>query len=219
MLRLSNITIRAICYLNKAIHFASKGRIIFMMKETIEEILYKLQILPMGNNNWKKFDICLYSDSPIEEYRKAKGKIHDCVPKGTGGVYIIAKDEKVLYIGESKQNILRRLKRHIDKIYIRTDNRSDFFKLEEHQGHLSIYYWPLPPSLIDKRKAIEDLLTNALEPEYKKWDLKNKIDDLEKSLREDDKFIRNKENKHQVELKDGDFYDELDKNDMLDRLG
>jgi hypothetical protein len=42
---------------------------------------------------------------------------------------------------------------------------------------------------------------------------------LEKSLREDDKFIRNKENKHQVELKDGDFYDDLDKDDMLDRLG
>lgn len=120
-----------------------------MMKDVIEEQLYRLEILPLSNIKWKKFDLCLYSDSSNQEYLHAKKKIRECVPKGTSGVYILTNKEKVLYIGESEKNIHSRLRRHIDKIYVRTDSRSDFFKVKEHQGFLSIYYWPLPPNLVD----------------------------------------------------------------------
>lgn len=157
-----------------------------MMKDVIEEQLYRLKILPLSNIKWKKFDLCLYSDSSNQEYLNAKKKIRECVPKGTSGVYILTNKEKVLYIGESEKNIHSRLRRHIDKIYVRTDSRSDFFKLKEHQGLLSIYYWSFPPNLVDKRKNIEALLTNALEPEYKKWDLKNQMDRLETAFSEID---------------------------------
>ncbi|MFB9759251.1 GIY-YIG nuclease family protein [Ectobacillus funiculus] len=190
-----------------------------MMKEAIEELLYTLQILPISNSRWQKFDVCLHSYSINQEYINVKKKIHDCVPKGTSGVYVITKNKKVLYIGESEKNIHTRLKRHMDKIYSRTDSRSEFFKLEEHQGHLSIYYWALPSNLIDKRKDIEDLLTNVLEPEYKKWGLKNKMDLLEKLFREDNDLIQNTDNKHLGYPVNDDFYNELNKDHMLDRLG
>lgn len=189
-----------------------------MMKGAIEELLYTSQILPISNTKWQKFDVCLYPHSTKQEYVDVKKKIRDCVPKETSGVYIITKNKKLLYIGESEKNIHIRLIRHMDKIYIRTDSRSDFFKLEEHQGHLSIYYWALPSNLIDKRKAIEDLLTNALEPEYKKWDLKNKMDLLEKLFRENNDLIQNKGNKHLGDSVDSDSYNELNKDDMLDKL-
>ncbi|WP_269433527.1 GIY-YIG nuclease family protein [Bacillus sp. FJAT-29937] len=153
---------------------------------------------------------------PPQQYKFVKETIQENVPKGNGGLYIILREGKVLYIGESEKNIHNRLRRHIDKIYKRTDKRSDFFKLAEHQGKLSIYFWVLSPSLIGFRKAIEDLLTNALEPEYKKWDLKNKMILLDNLFKEE-KLLQ--DNKHQIELHDGDFYDELDKDDMLDRLG
>jgi hypothetical protein len=191
----------------------------FMMKDTIEELLKALHILPISNYKWSKFDVSLYSDSSNEEYLSVKKKIREYVPKKTSGIYIITKGEKVLYIGESEKNIHTRLKSHMDKIYIRTDNRADFFKLEEHQGDLSIYYWSLPSNLINKRRTIEELLTHALEPEYKKWDLKNKMNDIEKLFSEDNHLIQNENNNHFVELEDGDFYDELDKDDVLDKLG
>jgi len=164
------------------------------MKDTIEKLLNQLGILPITNPIWTKFDVCLFSNdiSTEKQYKDVKKRIRENVPKGTSGVYIIAKDEKALYIGESEKNIHTRLRRHIDKIYIRTDSRSNFFKQKEHQGQLSIYYWSLPPDLISIRKEIEDLLTNALEPEYKKWDLKNKMKDVENSIRETDKPERNK---------------------------
>jgi hypothetical protein len=167
-----------------------------MIKNTIKELLNKLQILPISNDNWEKFDVCLYSNSINQEYLNVKKKISECVPKGISGVYIIAKDEKILYIGESEKDIQARLIRHINKIYIRTDRRADFFKLEEHQGDLSIYYWPLPTTLINKRKAVEDLLTHALEPEYKKWDLKNKMDGIKKLFSKNDHLIQNENNNH-----------------------
>ena len=98
----------------------------------IEEVLNTFQILPISNNNWGNFDVCLYSESSNQEYLNVKKKIRECVPKGTIGIYIIVKDKKVLYIGESGKDIHTRLRRHIDKIYVRTDNRSTFFKLDEH---------------------------------------------------------------------------------------
>lgn len=72
---------------------------------------------------------------------------------------------------------------------------------------------------MDKREIIEELLTIALEPEYKRWDLKNKINDLEKVFKKEDVSHQNDKSNHHVELEDSDFYDELDKDDMLDRLG
>lgn len=199
-----------------------------LVKEIIEKWLYQSEILPITNPNWTKFHLCLFTKdkSSEQEYKDVKKTIRKYVPKGTSGVYIIAKDDKILYIGESDKNIHTRLRRHIDKIYIRTDSRSDFFKLEGHQGNLTIYYWSLPPELIAKRKAIEDLLTNVLEPEYKKWDLINKMNDLENTLKEINEGNHYKEDIHlantsvsTIELEDNDFYDEFDKDDMLDRLG
>lgn len=68
------------------------GRLIrIMMKDVIEEQLYRLEILPLSNIKWKKFDLCLYSDSSNQEYLHAKKKIRECVPKGTSGVYILNK--------------------------------------------------------------------------------------------------------------------------------
>lgn len=145
------------------------------MRGTIESKLSKLGILPVSSSRWKHFDIILSSDSTVDQYKEVKRTILEAVGKGMGGVYIIKKQEKVLYIGESAKNIHRRLIRHIDKVYKRTDSRADFFKLEEHQGHLSIYYLALCPAQIGKRKAIEDLLTIVLEPEYKRWDTENKL--------------------------------------------
>ncbi len=140
-----------------------------MIKETIERFLTELNILPFPNSLWKSFDICLRFNSSKQQYIEVKRAIREKVVKKTGGLYIIARSKKILYIGESEESIQRRLIRHIDKMFTRTDSRSDFFKLEQHQGLLSIYYLPLPPELIEMRRAFEDLLTNVLEPEYKKW--------------------------------------------------
>lgn len=156
-----------------------------MMKKSIESLLSNFQILPIFNDQWRKFDICLYSSSLHSEYSDVKKKIRDFVPKEIGGIYLITKNDKTLYVGESSKNIRKRLNRHIDKIYIRNDSRSNFFKLKEHQGYLSIYYWALPPHLIAQRHTIEELLTIVLEPEYTKWILKNKMIELEKAFQED----------------------------------
>lgn len=155
-----------------------------MMKKSIESLLSNLQILSISNAQWQKFDICLYSHSINSEYSDVKKKIKDFVPKEIGGIYLITKNDRTLYIGESFKNIRTRLNRHIDKIYIRNDSRSNFFKLKEYQGHLSIYFWALPPHLLVQRHTIEELLTIVLEPEYKKWILKNKMIELEKAFQE-----------------------------------
>jgi len=193
-----------------------------MMKEFISNSLHQLNILPLTNQIWTKFKICLFTKdkSTDQQYMYAKQRIREFIPKGTNGIYIIAKDKKVLYIGESEKNIHTRLGRHIDKIYWRTDSRADFFKLEGHQGELTIYYWSLPTELINKRKVIEELLTNALEPEYNKCLLQNKLFDLAKSLEEENQIkIEKESNNDLVELEEGDYYDEFDKDDMLDRIG
>ncbi|WP_066309653.1 hypothetical protein [Bacillus sp. FJAT-29814] len=149
-----------------------------MMGENIETVLTKLEILPISNPNWKMFSITLNSSSPEQEYKDAKGKIIDTVGKGVGGIYMITRENTMLYIGESKRNIHNRLVRHINKIYIRKDHRSDFFKQQHHQGQLTIYYYPLPERLLENRKVIEEMLTLVLEPEYKKWELQNKMKGL-----------------------------------------
>lgn len=163
-----------------------------MMKKSIESLLSNLQILPISNAQWRKFDICLYSSSIYSEYSDVKRKIRDFVPKEIGGIYLIKKNDKTLYVGVSSKNISKRLNRHIDKIYIRNDSRSDFFKLKEYQGYLSIYYWAFPPYLIEQRHTIEELLTILLEPEYKKWLLKNKMIELEKAFQEDSNSTQTK---------------------------
>jgi predicted GIY-YIG superfamily endonuclease len=58
-----------------------------------------------------------------------------------GGVYIIAKQEKILYIGESEKDIRKRINRHMEKIKIRKDRCAEFIKLEHHHGQLTIYSW------------------------------------------------------------------------------
>jgi hypothetical protein len=95
-----------------------------------------------------------------------------------GGVYIIAKQEKILYIGESEKDIRNRIIRHMEKIKIRKDRRADFFKLEHHHGQLTIYLMALPRESIDVRFSIEDILTKLLDPEYKRWLLLKRIKDL-----------------------------------------
>ena len=63
-----------------------------MLKDVIEEQLYRLEILPLSNIKWKKFDLCLYSDSSnLVVFTCEKEKIRECVPKGTSGVYIFNK--------------------------------------------------------------------------------------------------------------------------------
>ncbi len=150
------------------------------MKESIEELLTTLQILPISNPIWKKFEVTLYSNSTLQQFQSVKEIIRDNVSEGIGGLYIIAKNNKILYVGESEERIRYRLRRHMEKIFSRTDSRSDFFKLGQYQGKLTIFFMQLPSNLINQRKAIEDLLTNALEPEYKRWDFKNKMLYLEK---------------------------------------
>lgn len=183
----------------------------------IKKWLTELEILPITNPSWTKFDICIYPKeiSNENEYKEVKKTIRENVPKGTSGVYLINKAEKVLYIGESKNYIHSRIRRHIDKIYIRNDSRSEFFKLTEHQGNLSIYYLELPIELISKRKVIESLLTIALKPEYQNWELKKKMKEIKTIIDDINKLKLSQEEG----LEDGDFYDEFDKDDMLDRLG
>ncbi|MFC4402930.1 GIY-YIG nuclease family protein [Gracilibacillus xinjiangensis] len=154
-----------------------------MMKEEIKDLLYSHHILPVSNQNWKNIDIYLCENSTNNEYLSAKRRIQEKIPKRASGIYIISNEEMVLYIGESKCNIRARLERHLDKIFIRQDRRADFFKVEEHQGRLSIYYWSLPQHLIVYRKIIEELMILALEPEYVKWNIQNKMVEIHEALR------------------------------------
>ncbi|WP_462410361.1 hypothetical protein [Neobacillus sp. Marseille-QA0830] len=150
----------------------------FNLKEAIEKVLTELEIHPITNHNWKTFNIVLNTKSSRQQSAEVKRKIREEVGKGVGGIYMVAKQKTILYIGESRRNIANRLIRHMNKIDIRTDYRSDFFKIREHQGKLTIYFFPLPSNLIESRKVIEELLTIFLEPEYKKWEMKRKVLDL-----------------------------------------
>jgi len=170
------------------------------MKLTNEELLHSLKILPLSNDIWEKFDISLFSDSTVQEYDRVKKVINHHVSQGFGGIYIIAKEDKILYIGESEKSIRNRLRRHIAKIYIRTDPRSLFFKLPEHQGNLTIYFWALPLNLLDKRRIIEDLLTNALEPEHKKWEVKNEIKDLTQLFTQNSESLESRKNQSLLDM-------------------
>jgi predicted GIY-YIG superfamily endonuclease len=152
------------------------------MKEEIRDLLHTYHILPITNERWTEFEVNLSTTSTEQEVSEAKKKIRERISEGIGGVYIISKEEAILYIGESKHGIRRRIMRHMDKITIRTDRRSEFFKLEQHQGFLTVRFMPLPKEQIRMRRAIEEMLTMLLEPEYKKWELRNKIIELESTF-------------------------------------
>ena len=152
------------------------------MTEVIKDLLHKYHILPITDERWTKFGVNLNPASTKQEVSIMKKKIRERIPKGIGGVYIIAKEEVILYIGESEHRIRYRIIRHMDKIKIRTDRRSKFFKLEKHHGLLTVWFMPLPKELIGMRRTIEDLLTMVLEPEYKKWELRKKIIELENTF-------------------------------------
>jgi len=141
----------------------------------IIEQLISWRLMPISVPSWNHFEINLTNCSTNDEYTQAKKIIRENVSKGKGGLYILEKGDTVLYIGESKSNIQNRLIRHINKIYLRKDSRSDFFKLPEHIGDLTIYFYVLPPGLLKQRKFIESLLTTALEPEYINWEFMNKF--------------------------------------------
>ncbi|NJP36040.1 GIY-YIG nuclease family protein [Alkalicoccus luteus] len=125
-------------------------------------------LLPTSNKNWVEVYIVLFSTSPLNEYMELKKRIlHELQPKKSG-IYVILKDERVLYIGESK-DIGKRLLRHLAKIYVRKDGRAEFFKQTENQGKLSIRYLSLNSTEVSIRLSIENILTYILEPEYELW--------------------------------------------------
>lgn len=190
----------------------------FVIRETVQDLLHNLQILPISNSNWHKFDVHLQSDSTKQQYIDTKKKINSFVPKGTCGIYIIAKNEKILYIGESENNIHNRLSRHMDKIYTRTDSRADFFKLKEHQGDLSIYYRPLPLNLMNERKSIEELLTLALEPEYKKWNVQVNMDHLVELFDAADFSMQYTNNVYSTHPVNGKSQEKCNKDNMPERI-
>lgn len=86
------------------------------MTEVIKDLLHKYQILPITNDRWTKFEVNLNPASTKQEVSVMKKKIREGIHKGIGGVYIIAKEEVILYIGESEQRIRSRIIRHMDKI-------------------------------------------------------------------------------------------------------
>ncbi|MEH7248074.1 hypothetical protein V7114_14960 [Neobacillus niacini] len=141
------------------------------MIEEIKNLLHKYHILPITNARWTSFEVNLSPTSTKQEVSDVKKKIRERISKGIGGVYIIAKEEDILYIGESEHRIRYRIMRHMDKITNPTDSGSKFFKLEQHHGLLTVWFMPLPKELIRMRRTIEDMLTILLEPEYKKWEL------------------------------------------------
>lgn len=149
-----------------------------MKQQSLETLLHQLHLLPYTNSLWKKMSITLYTKFTREQYTEVKKKIRQSIPKGTGGIYIIAKEDKVLYIGESRSRIVNRLLRHMDKIHWRKDSRADFFKLQEHQGELTLYYRPLEGEWLLKRKIIEELLTIVLKPAYIEYLCEKRISDI-----------------------------------------
>jgi hypothetical protein len=158
----------------------SSKKVLFFVNEKIEieELLYNLQIIPITNSSWKRFDIELRTASSTQEVAEVKEVIRKSIGDNIGGIYIILKKDTILYIGESEESIRVRIMRHIDKVYRRTNRRSMFFKEEQHQGLLTICFLPLRNELIGLRKSIEEMLIILLEPEYKKWELRNKIKEL-----------------------------------------
>lgn len=155
------------------------------MEDEIRASLIELKLLPIQEGHWKKVDFCLYSDSTREKYDEAKRKIRIHVPDKTKGIYVLMKDTKVLYIGESGSSIQRRMIRHIDKIYSRKDERSLFFKQCQHQGDLSYYHFELSSLPSVHRKLIEESMNIVIKPSYLTWTSRFKLQQLNKLLMAD----------------------------------
>lgn len=137
-------------------------------REQVKKFTEQIGILPITNENWLEININLSVESTRTEYLNARKEISNKIATKMTGVYIILKEDRILYIGES-QNLSKRMLKHIAKIYVRTDERSEFFKLEKNQGQLSIRYLLLESKEVPKRQDIENVLTRVLEPEYEKW--------------------------------------------------
>ena len=152
------------------------------MENEIRASLTELKLLPIGEGRWKKVDFCIYSDSTKEQFDEARRKILDYVPHSTKGIYVLIKGEEVLYIGESGSSIQKRMMRHIDKIYSRTDERSTFFKQPQNQGDLTYYYFELPLVSSTYRKLIEESMNIVVKPTYLDWTLHIKSQRLQEIL-------------------------------------
>lgn len=145
------------------------------MESEIKDILMELNLLPIQQGHWKSVDFHLYSDSSVKQYDEAKHKIRVHVPGKTKGIYVLMKGKEVLYIGESGDSIQKRMIRHIEKIYSRTDKRSIFFKQRQHQGNLSYFYLELTSLSSTHRKLIEESMNLAVKPSYLTWTLKSRL--------------------------------------------
>lgn len=156
-----------------------------VIEDELRAELIELKLLPIQEGRWKKVDFRLYSNSTREEYDEVKQKIHIHVPRKTKGIYVLTKGKEVLYIGESGNSTQRRMIRHIDKIYSRTDERSRFFKQRQHQGDLTYYHFELPSLSSAHRKLIEESMNMVIKPAYLTWTVRFKLQRLNGHLSTD----------------------------------
>lgn len=138
-----------------------------MNKDSAQKQLIELGLLPLNNGVWKSFDVTLYSNSTYDEYLQVLKVIRNNVIADLGGVFIIKLKDEILFVGSSKDNLRYRVIRQMEKIHTRDDKRADFFKKEENQGNLTIYFSS------EDGDSIKKLLKCVLQPKYDKWLLEN----------------------------------------------